>query len=201
MKTPVIPEQFTGKKNDLYFEKSFSKSIDILSVFTRACNRLLTPNTWHLLTGTTTTSFTIFDHFGNTPDRLLQAGDYIRIDIPGPGSKKGDGYDWVQVKIIDDHRQLSSTSAELGIQMSVCPNPFHSSPYAAHFFSSPASSSLIVSMKDAMVYTSYHGRNETINNDTDSVADNIRNTLVGIGAFMGLSEMQWKALLEGLLKD
>ncbi len=201
MNTSIIPEQFTGKKNDISVEKSFSTHTATLPVFTRACDRLLRPNIWHLLAGDAKAGFTLFDHFGNTPDRLLQAGDYIRIDIPGPGSKEGNGYDWVAVKTIDDHRQLSNTSAELGILMVVCPNPFHSSTDAAHFFSSPASSSIIVTMKDDLVSTSYHGRNESINNNTNSVADNIRNTVVGLGAFIGLSEIQWKALLEGLLKD
>lgn len=202
MHTIVIPEHFTGKKNDLSFEKTCENTEQATFIFLRGCERLLQPGKWHLWAGSATACFELTDKKGQILDRPLQAGDYIRIDITGPGPGQGEGYDWVMIEIVDDQRYLPGHVTLLGIKMSVCANPMEEAPTdAAHFFKPPASSSLVITREDQVVCSYYHGRNETINNHTESVADNIRNTAVGAGAFSGLSEIQWNALLKGLLQN
>jgi hypothetical protein len=46
-----------------------------------------------------------------------------------------------------------------------------------------------------------HGRNEVPNTDTSSTIDNIRNTLVGWSARIGLSYPQWKSLVKGIIDN
>jgi hypothetical protein len=53
-------------------------------------------------------------------------------------------------------------------------------------------------MTGNQVVVSYHGRNEMPNIE-GAVADKIRNTIVASGAALGLSELHWKSLLNGLL--
>lgn len=52
-----------------------------------------------------------------------------------------------------------------------------------------------------MVSSSYHGRNEVLNTDTKKLRDKIRNTVVGIGALIGISELQWKRLITAFLDE
>jgi hypothetical protein len=49
-----------------------------------------------------------------------------------------------------------------------------------------------------VVTAEVHGRNETPNTHTDHVLDNIRNTMVGLGAKVGASYPQWKGLVAGI---
>jgi len=51
------------------------------------------------------------------------------------------------------------------------------------------------------VIARYHGRNEGVNTDTDSMIDNMRNAAVGLGAKFGLSYPQWKSLVAGLVSE
>jgi hypothetical protein len=53
--------------------------------------------------------------------------------------------------------------------------------------------------KGNTIRASYHGRNEKPNLDNPALGDKIRNAVVAIGAMAGISELQWKAFLKGLL--
>ena len=63
-----------------------------------------------------------------------------------------------------------------------------------------ASSTFIIRQLNTTVTATYYGRNEKINNHTDSVTDNVRNTVMAPGAMAGLSEIQWFALIHAFLK-
>jgi hypothetical protein len=82
-----------------------------------------------------------------------------------------------------------------------CPAPGKENNDTAHFFHDGATSSFIITRKDNVVTASYHGRNELPNVNTESAADNVRNGVVASGALLALSELQWAALLKGLLKE
>lgn len=43
-------------------------------------------------------SFQLADQHKVAPHRLLHLNEYLKVNIPGPGSAAGDGYHWVQVK-------------------------------------------------------------------------------------------------------
>ena len=72
---------------------------------------------------------------------------------------------------------------------------------AAHFFKEDATSSFVIHRKGNKVTASYHGRNEVPNTDTDKTIDNIRNSMVAMGALAGLSELQWSRIIKGFLSN
>lgn len=201
MKWSIIPRQKKGKKNDLYFDRHFTSEDAARDVFITGCKRLLSPNKWHEVAGKGAT-FRLVDAQGKPLRRQMRHLDYLRINIPGPGHASGDGYDWVQVAVIDDHRKKSDGEEWLGIQLRACASPIDGDNRAAeHFFKKQASSSFIIHRLGKAATAAYHGRNETINNHTGNLLDNIRNTAIGLGAFAGFSELQWKALIKGFLTD
>lgn len=201
MEHAVIPLNEKGKQNDMQVERILETQADARKVFTRAWKRLLNPKIWNELAGYKTTVFNLVDARGKKLRRLIREKDFIRINIPGPGPKTGDGFDWVQLDLIDDRRNRSASRETLAIRLNVSANPIHATNDTAHFFDKGASSSFQIKRQGNQVTAAYHGRNETINNKTGSVVDNIRNTVVGAGALIGLSELQWKTLIEGFLSD
>ncbi|PZR22946.1 MAG: hypothetical protein DI535_25085 [Citrobacter freundii] len=171
----------------------FDDSTAASHAFHQSAQRLLHPQQWKDLSGTGSASFEVIDQQLNLTDREIAEGDYIRIDIPGPGPRSGNGYDWVKVELIE------SSGDHLGIKVKPCANPEEKQEEPAHFFSEASSSTLMVRLTDITLTASYHGRNETVNNETGNVAENIRNTAIATGALAGLSEVQWTKLIRGLL--
>ncbi|HMR18104.1 MAG TPA: hypothetical protein PKA53_02290 [Sphingobacterium sp.] len=168
-----IPPQYTGKTVDYHKSVDFSSTYEADRFFNEVKLKLVHVNDWHHITEGPSAEFCIVDAGGNLLERTVEKGDRIRIDIPGPGLPSAKGYDWVQVEDIDEED-------------------------TAHFFKSLATSTILVEQTGSNVSLQYAGRNEVINTENESNWDNIRNFLVGIGAKMGASYPQWKALIDGL---
>lgn len=166
------------------------------SAFQKASKRLLNPAGWNSLVGDLSARFTVFHQNNAASDDNIQEGDFLQIDIPGPGPAAGNGYDWVRIAKIDEDGKNNS----IGLQLVASPAPNEDgSKKAAHFFQTGASSTFIIQRTNLTITASYHGRNEKANTQTGKVVDNIRNALVAFGAVIGVSEIQWKKLLEGFL--
>lgn len=201
MEQTIIPDNKKGKENDLEARRMLQTRREARRVFVRACKRLLNPKVWSELAGNEKASFTLADEKGKKLHRLIREKDFIKINVPGPGPGKGKGFDWVQVAVIEDKRKRDLKEERLAMRLDVCADPTSPEKETAHFFEEGASSTFEVVRLDNQLTAAYHGRNETINNDTGNAGDNIRNTLVGAGALLGLSELQWKALIDALLED
>lgn len=199
MDTFLIPEQKEGKHNDLEHSVSLVDMEEAGDCFRRAKKRLLNPKIWHELGGIFSAEFVLVDSAGETPRRLAQVGDMYRIDLPGPGPKAGNGYDWVRVDAIDDRSDDQSGEELFALRLVPTCNPYNRNPATAHFFTASASSTFILRRNGTEVTASYHGRNETANRDTNSGMDNVRNAVMGSAALAGLSELQWTSLLHSLL--
>lgn len=191
-----IPKQIEGKSLDCFNSISLPSLSEAVIFFKRIKNKLLAVNNWNGITKTPSATFTIKDALGQTLDRNVQKGDYIRIDIPGPGLPSAEGYDWVQVEDIIETTEDRSDS--ILITLRPCADPTKEKTDTAHFFTRLATSSILVERKENDIFLHYAGRNEIINTDNDSLLDNARNFMVGLGAKMGASFPQWKALIEGL---
>jgi hypothetical protein len=70
----------------------------------------------------------------------------------------------------------------------------------AHFFDEQSSSSFVVKREGKKITGGIYGRNEKPNTDTEKLVDKIRNIAVAGGAISGLSKLQWKSLVNGLVK-
>ena len=188
-----------GKTVDLESSVEENSKEEAIDTFTRACKRLLNPPVWHELAGDLSASFTLKSPDGNDANRLAQINDYLQIDIPGPGPAAGDGYDWVKVENIAENTDPDSEES-MSMTLKPASNPGSPGKGIAHFFKEGASSTFIVQRKGNSVVSSYHGRKELPNDKDPSFPDKLRNTIVAAGALAGISELQWTALIKGLLQ-
>lgn len=194
--SPEIPRQYTGKQLDLDATTVLPDEESARAFFALAKRRLLDVNRWYEIAEIPASTFMLTDPYGGEAVKSRPAEhDKIRIDIPGPGPSAGDGYDWV---VVEDVTEVADTLCSLTLRPTN--NPLALSEETAHFFQDQATSTFVVERHGLEVRARYHGRNEVVNTETDSVVDNTRNAAVGIGAKLGLSYPQWKSLVEGLVK-
>jgi hypothetical protein len=197
----LIPANTHGKPSDLEFTVTLPNLEAAGNCFQRAVKRMLNPPIWHELAGWGTAHFTLIGEDGQELKRLAAEGDYLRIDIPGPGPAAGDGYDWVKVELLEDHPDSVAEEEWTGMRVRPSPGPGRAAMEPAHFFRGDATSSFIIYRNGLMVTAFYHGRNEIPNTVTEKMADNIRNAIVATGAILSLSEIQWSALSKGFLSE
>lgn len=195
----ITPDQQSGSATNSQHTVSLSSPGEASRFFELAKSRLQDVNRWQQLCGEASAVFTLTDGNGQEVNRRVQKGDYFKIDIPGPGNKAGDGYDWVRVEEIED---TNNPEKELfAIRVRPAPNPQTTEEDTAHFFKSDATSSFAVVRQGNDVMASVQGRNEKPNSDNDNLIDKARNVLVAVGAVLGFSNPQWKSLVTGLLKE
>lgn len=190
-----VPAQEIGSKMDAVEKIELSSEAEAIYFFKIVRERLLDVNRWAEFAGGASSDFYLTDANGIPVHRKATDGDRIKIDIPGPGTKAGNGYDWVTIEEIKSAAQvLSMTARPSG-------NPLNQDQDTAHFLTDQATSTFQVKRIGRTIYAEEHGRNEVPNTDTDHPLDNVRNTFVGWGAKIGFSYPQWKALVKGLLNQ
>lgn len=195
----LVPPNKEGKAVDLEqttTEKSLQEATDL---FQLAKTRLLNPAVWNDVAGAGTASFAIWNNETAEAERPVQENDYLQIDIPGPGPAAGEGYDWVKVEALQENAVADADESVL-LRVRASTSPANQEPGTAHFFTDDATSTFILQRLGLTVTCSYHGRNEKANTADVQAVDKIRNGLVATGAVVGLSEVQWTALLKGFLK-
>lgn len=200
MEENLLPENKQGKATDLAKSVTLNTEEAARDCFKRAYKRLLNPPVWHELTRNFGASFLLTDDEGHEVDRLAKEGDKIRIDIPGPGNAAGHGYDWVTVEKMLDHANPNLSIESYGLTLRSAAAPNDDDGKTAHFFKSGATSTFIIERVNNTVTASYFGRNEVPNTNTGNFPNNVRNAIVAMGAFAGLSELQWTALINGFLQ-
>ncbi|MBB6501538.1 hypothetical protein [Pedobacter cryoconitis] len=192
-----IPEQNEGGKLDTQAKAEFTSTEEAKDFYQIAKNRLLNVSSWAEICKVPLSTFTLTDANGDELFREAEAGDFLKINIPGPGTHSGDGFDWVQIEKVNEIINPGFTMVTLQARPSA--NPAKPDTEIAHFFKQQATSTFQVRQEENVVYAEEHGRNEVPNTDTPSLSDNIRNTLVGWTARIGLSYPQWKSLIKGIV--
>jgi hypothetical protein len=160
--------------------------------------RVLDVNSWQKLAGKALASFELTNDKGEHLTRLAQQGDYFKIDIPGPGSKAGDGFDWVQIEELKEQNEADIES--ISIRVRPAKNPTGSSDDVSHFFDEESTSTFKTMREGNKITASIHDRNAKPNTDVDTITDKVRNAAVGTGAIGGFAKVQWQSLVDGLLK-
>jgi len=192
-----VPPQQTGSEMNAVEKVEFDSEAEALYFFKTVKERLLDVNRWTELSGVAMSDFFLTDEAGNTVQRKATGGDHIKIDIPGPGTQTGGGYDWVTIEEIK--AEVLDNAEVLSMTVRPSANPLVSNPDTAHFLTDEATSTFLVKRIGHTIYAEEHGRNEVPNTEMENTLDNVRNTFVGWGAKVGLSYPQWKALVKGLL--
>lgn len=194
----IVPEQNTGAHSNTESKATFETVDAAKTFFETVKQRLQQVGAWHHLAGKGTAAFELTDATGAGVDRIPQKGDHLKIDIPGPGPRTGDGYDWVQVEAVE-HTDEDGVECMV-MRVRPATNPQNDRKDVAHFFSDEATSNFMVKREGTTIIAAVYGRNEKPNTAAEKVVDKARNTAVATGAVSGFSKLQWKSLVDGFLK-
>ncbi|HEX8376826.1 MAG TPA: hypothetical protein VF602_03345 [Pedobacter sp.] len=195
----IIPENTKGAQTDTSYTQEYETVEEAVLAYQESKQKLLNITQWHSYAGTGTAEFQLTDKNGQEVNRLAEEGDHFQINIPGPGSKAGDGYDWVQIESITS--ETTNNTELTAIKVRPATSPQNSKQETAHFFNNEASSTFLVKREGNTVKAEVHGRNEQANTEAESLIDKTRNIIVAVGAMLGLSDVQWKSLVKGLIKS
>ncbi|WP_292011009.1 hypothetical protein [Chryseobacterium sp.] len=196
---PGVPEQKEGGFHDTESKKCFDTPEITYEKFKLLKKRLFSINQWKEYSGEGTTDFQLYDPSGHHVDRIPKTGDFVRIDIPGPGNVETKGYDWVKIIKISNNELGKDDIENFLMICNPSPEPGnHESDHIAHFYSAEATSTFMISRNNTCIKASVHGRNESPNFKTDLI-DKVRNLFTAAGGMVGLAKIQWKLLSDGLL--
>jgi hypothetical protein len=198
-RSDIVPDQETGKAIDAESTVDLKRVEAAKAFFTEVKERLQHVNRWKDIAGPLSATFQLVDAKGNEVEREAQKGDYLKIDIPGPGTQSGDGFDWVQIEEIENNS--SPDGERFGFRVRPTDNPQSGNEDVAHFYSSQSTSSFIVERNGKKITASVHDRNTKPNDEADSTMDKIRDAVVGAAGVTSFSKIQWKNLTDGLVKQ
>lgn len=193
-----VPMQYTGSEMNAVEETVLETEEAAIGFFEVVKERLLSVNQWGKLAEVPLSTFRLTNAQGEEIDGHAKEGDYLKIDIPGPGTQTGEGFDWVKIESIETKKEANWEYLSMRVRPAT--NPAGTDPAIAHFLKEDATSTFQVKRMGNTITAEEHGRNEIPNIKTEKSLDNVRNTLVGWGAKLGLSYPQWKSLVKGLVE-
>ncbi len=194
----IVPEQVTGKEIEADASVDLTDDEGARAFYTIVKNRLLHVDQWRKIAGMLSAEFRLTDASGHIITRVPEKGDYLKIDIPGPGSKEGDGYDWAR---IEDVRSVDEPDRQgIGFRVRPTYNPTGQKNEVAHFYDDAATSSFIVFREKNVVTAWIVDHNITPNTEPVSLIDKVRDSVVGLSALIKFSKIQWQKLADGLIK-
>jgi hypothetical protein len=195
----IVPPQHTGKAIHADAHIDFDSVDEAKAFYETAKDRLLNVNRWHEYAGLVSAVFQLFDKGGKETEEKVADKNFIRVDIPGPGSAAGGGYDWV---IVEEFKTKEDTYTDaIGFRVRPCANPNGESNSIAHFYDDSATSSFWVWRSGKRVKAEIVDHNTKPNDDTSSLIDKIRDMPVAMGAIGMFSKAQWQNLVNGLVKQ
>lgn len=195
-----LPEKEEGVQKDIESKEETATIEEARELFKNSKERLLDVNNWDKICGNASAVFRLTNVNGHETEGKPKVGYYFKIDIPAPGTKTGEGFDWVKVEAIEENEDDRKDSEFIVMRVRPSSNPLNASDDIAHFFSDKSTSNFVVLREKNVVTAAVLGRNEVANTDAaNSLLDKLRNAIVGTGAVSGLSYPQWKSLVNGVL--
>lgn len=199
MSYPRIPHQRQGGSHDTV-SMHCANSVEAAKInFDQLKLRLLSVNDWHTFSNKVKASFTLYDASKNMVSDRLEIGHLIKIDIPGPGSPTGHGYDWVKILDIQIDAE-SSDSSYYAFTVRPCAAPDASEAVIAHFYNEKATSTFMVKRMGTCIYAEVCGRNEIENTSEVPILDLVRNKAVALGSKIGFGKLNWLGFTTALLE-
>jgi hypothetical protein len=193
----IIPEQKTGIAIETSADVVAKTNHEAVELFKMAVSRLQQINEWDKIANGISATFTIVNEKGEKLMRSPEKGDYFKIDIPGPGTKSGYGFDWVRLEEIIETDNGDTES--YGFRVRPSGNPSENSTETAHFYSPESTSTFLITRNYNAVSAKVFDRNTKPNQEAKPTVDKIRDAVVGVAGLVGLSKLQWKSLVEGLV--
>ncbi|MEJ5104327.1 hypothetical protein [Chryseobacterium sp. MYb328] len=190
-----VPDQQSGGFHDTETYVKYDPSLLPLK-YGILKKRFFSVSQWKSYCGEAYAAFKLYTSNGQPVDRDPQKGDFVRINIPGPGETEAKGYDWVEITDICYYEDAHSESITMTCRPSR--NPTDKSKHIAHFYSSKATSTFMIQRDSTYLKAAVYGRNESPNFNA-SFIDIVRNLMVAIGGMAGIAKIQWRQLTDGLL--
>lgn len=198
-KQELIPTQQIGQQTDAEEEKILINADEAKAAYQIAVQRLLEVNKWHKISKMKASCFAVFDSNSFPLETPVKEGDFIRIDIPGPGTSEGDGFDWVYIEKLEQYSNLETDVDFTFFVARPTKVPGITGGEVAHFFTEKATSTFLVFRRENILNVEVHGRNEVPNTKHQNLLDSARNLIVNGGSAMGMSFVQWHLLVAGIL--
>lgn len=196
----LIPEQFIGKKVSTSRSVTLDTEPEAEDFYFIVRNRLLDVDNWYRTAKLPMSTFELVNTSSQLGIPTASVGDYIKVDIPGPGPSNQEHVDYVRIESIDETDENDVQVVTLTLRPSAEPKAALDAD-VQHFFSGVSTSTFQVMRDRKTITASYFGRNEVINKDVSSFTDKVRNIIVGWAAKLGLSFPQWDALVNGMVDD
>lgn len=196
---PGIPPQIEGAFHDTESQQDISIPEMVAQKYVQLKKRFLDINSWREYCGETSTDFRLYNSAGEFIHRDPEVGDFVRIDIPGPGNFDTKGYDWVEIVKISDKFSKSDETESLLIICRPSIPPNGDTNHIAHFYARESTSSFRIAKGKNFIRAEVYGRNEKPNFSNVGFFNKIRNFLITIGGFAKVTKIQWKCLADGLL--
>lgn len=195
--TGIIPPQEEGTEIKAEESRDYNDSDAAKAAYESAKQRLLRVNGWHSLG--LRAEFQLVNARAEEVDGPASEGLYFRIDIPGPGTIAGDGYDWVRVQQIAEYNSPDVQS--IALQVKPAPNPTEPEAETTHFYSDKSTSTFTVTREGNKLIVAVYDRNIESNTESERIPDKLRNAVVGAAGMTIFSKLEWEDLAEGLVKE
>ncbi|ADY51821.1 hypothetical protein Pedsa_1253 [Pseudopedobacter saltans DSM 12145] len=193
-----VPGQYVGSETNAVEAIELPSEEEARDFFQIVRERFLNVNQWYEIAQLPMSTFKLTNYLGKEVNRPVMEGDFFRIDIPGPGTEAGEGYDWVKIEELSE--ESSENEELLTLKARPSANPQNADSDTAHFYTEEAVSIFQIKRVGNKISAEEHGRNEVPNRKTDNIIDNVRNSIVGWAAKAGFSYPQWKSLMKGFVK-
>jgi hypothetical protein len=189
----LVPPQRSGKAIDADASAVLSTEKTAVVFYELVKNRMQHVNSWAAMAGKLSAEFQLVNKEGLEVFRKAQEGDYLRIDIMGPGGTSGNGYDWVKIE------QLQDEPDRFGFRVRPTSHPSALRTVPDHFYDDESTSTFQLIRAGRRVIVSISDRNTKPNSKAGNVVDKVRNQMVAWAARARFSEIQWQALADGLV--
>ncbi len=190
----LVPPATEEPHKELDETRSCKTVAEAKELFVRAAQKLQQPHLWKTVTGLVGAAFSAHQAGGKPFEGAISRGDLLKIDIGGILPL---GHDWVEVTQMVSQKEADEEIA--AVQVHPCAPP--DDRETTHFFSAKASSTWIVYRQGTKVSAHYRGRREVANEEGKGLMRQLRDKLVAGAAVLGLADLQWSALLRGLLEE
>ena len=191
----LVPINTKGSENNAAAFLVCQSQTEAFERFRSLSQNLLKINDWDVKAGKNPTEFFIYN---KDKSQSVQENDLVKIKIPAPQNKLGNGFDWVIVRKVQMIEKADLKLCLLQMKPHSCPES--SNRNIAHFYRDDASSTFILAKKEKTLQLSIHGRNEIPNTKKIGLLNSCRNFFVASGGIFGGSKMQWQDFAEEFIK-
>ncbi len=199
MMYPSIPAQLKGESHTIVSMQCANTVAIAINYFEELQLRLKAINEWDSFSSKIKAKFFLIDSETSEITTELKVGNLIKIDVPGPGSPSGKGYDWTEIIDIESGLE-DKVSPFLAFTIRPCPAPDSDEKTVAHFYNKESTNTFIVRRIGTCIYAEVHGRNQIENTSDAPLLDIVRNKAVAIGSKFGIGHLNWIGFASALLE-